>query len=188
MADTSTLAAAATTDDIHYQTVSQRVPAWLLHTSAEQRRALRANVPPTLPWLTEAADRLPEVVHAWYEEVRRHEQYRVTVERLLATLPSVEDYAAPRLREALRSRFGLDLDVQRTFLFNAVHARTAEQQLAHDDPAVRAFQAVKAGTRSLLQAALQNFETFEAQPDGLRDGRRPSSLFLSDSGQPLEPG
>jgi len=174
--------------DIHYQTVSQRVPPWLLQADAGQRQALRASVPPALPWLDAATRQLPEVVQAWREEAQRHEQCRQTLERILAGLPSVEDYAAPLLHEALKSRFGLELDVRRTFLFNAVRARVAETRLHQDDPAVRAFQAVKAATSPLLQAALQNFEAFEAQPDGLRDGRRTSSLFVSASGQPLDPG
>jgi len=174
--------------DHHYETVSRGVPQWLLQAPAEQRQALRTSVPQALPWLAEAARRLPDVLQAWHDEARRHEQYRDTVQRLLARLPSAEEHAAPLLHDALKQRFGLELDVRRTFLFNAVRARVAEAHLSQVDPAVRAFQAVRAGTASLLQAALQNFEAFEAQPDGLRDGRRMSTLFTSASGQPMDPG
>ena len=177
----------STTTDIHYQTVSRRVPQWLLDSTAAQRQALRRQVPPAMPWLADARFNLPGVVAALRDEHQRHQFHEQQVHALLEQLPSAEAFAEPLLRKAIKDRFGLDLDVRRTFLFNAARARLGESSFVADDPVVKAFQVVKAATQSLLQAALQNFEAFEAEADGMRDERRPSTLFISDNGLPLEP-
>ncbi|MFD2645007.1 dermonecrotic toxin domain-containing protein [Pseudomonas japonica] len=173
--------------DLHYRTVSQRVPRWLIDSTPQQRQALRASVPKAMPWLAEAGQNQPEAVAALREDGQHQYIHGRAVEAVLQALPSVEAFAEPLLRAALKERFGLDLDVRRTFLFNAVRARADEALLDSSDPVVKAFQVVKAATQSLLAAALQNFEAFEAQTDGMRDEHRPSVIFISDSGLPLEP-
>ena len=175
-------------DDIHYQTVSNRVPQYLLDSSAEERKALRARSPQPLPWLAHASATRADVLQTLREEHRRHRRLAGKVEGFLKDLPEVEAFAEPLLRTALKNTLGMDLDVRHTFLFNAARARLAEEHLGGSDPVVKAFQAVKAATGSLLTAALQNFEAFEAQAGGMHDERRPSSVFASASGQALEPG
>ena len=186
--DIDTPAAPSTTMDVHYLTVSQRVPQWLLDSSPQRRQALRATVPRALPWLSDAGYNLPWVTMALREEGQRQHLLATAVQGCLQALLSAEVFAEPLLREAIKTRFGLDLDVRRTFLFNAARARVDESLVTGGDPVVKAFQVVKAATQSLLAAALQNFEAFEAAADGMRDGRRPSMIFASDSGQPLAPG
>jgi len=177
----------ATTTDIHYRIASQGVASWLQGSTAQRRQALRTSLPRSLPWLSQASARLPEVLAALREEDQCHQHLTSVLEPSLQALPGAEAFAEPLLRDALRNTFGLDLDVRRTFLFNAVRARAAESHLSNSDPAVRAFQAVKIATQSLLQSALQNFEAAESEVEGLRDGRRASTIFISDSGQPMEP-
>ena len=176
MADTAT-------PDIHYQTVSRRVPQHLVDSPAQYRLALRASVPKPMPWLHGQ----PEVLAALQDEQQRHQALAASVDGFLAQLPDARAFAEPLLRDALNSTFGLDLDVRHTFLFNAARARVDEARLSGSDPVVRAFQVVKAAPQPLLLAALQNFEAFEAEPDGMRDDRRPSSIFASDSGEVLAP-
>jgi len=175
-------------NDLHYQTVSQRVPQRLLDSTPAQRQALRGALAAPMPWLESARNALPEVVAALLDEYPRQQFHAQAVHAFLAQVPDPETFAEPLLREALKKRFGLDLDVRRTFLFNAVRARAAEAHIATADPVVRAFQAVKAATQSLLASALQNFEAFEAEDGGLRDEIRPSRLFVSASGLLTEPG
>ncbi|MDR0280158.1 MAG: hypothetical protein LBJ37_19975, partial [Paucimonas sp.] len=191
MADPQDLAlptAAFAAPDIHYQTVSRRVPPALLELTHGQRQALRSGPPEPMPWLDDARVRLPEVVQAWRDEYPRHQRFAEAVDGFLAGVPAVEAFAEPLLRAALKDTLGLDLDVRQTYLLNAARARLAESRLKEDDPAVRAFQVVKAATSSLLHAALQNFEAFEAEVDGMGDGRRASRVFTSESGQVLEAG
>ncbi|MDR0280157.1 MAG: NEL domain-containing protein [Paucimonas sp.] len=178
----------AAVTDIHYQTVSQRVPPWLLSATPAQRQALRAQPPQPMPWLAQAGARLPQVLAALREEQQRHQFHSTLVEGFLKQLPSAEAFAEPLLREAIKNTFGLDLDVRHTYLFNAAQARIDASHFTANDPLVKAFQVVKAATQPLLLAALQNFEAFEAETDGLRDGRRASTLFTSDNGLLLEAG
>ncbi|OAI86100.1 dermonecrotic toxin domain-containing protein [Pseudomonas putida] len=175
-------------DDIHYQTVSSRVPPYLLGSSAAERQALRARPPQPMPWLADAAATHPDVLQTLREEHRRHRRLAGTINGFLKDLPDAGTFAEPLLRQALKDSFGMDLDVRHTFLFNAARSRIAEEHLSNSDPVVRAFQAVKAATGSLLTAALQNFEAFEAEAGGMQDERRPSSIFSSASGQVLDPG
>jgi len=189
MAEIQEAATTATDEvDVHYQTVSQRVPQWLVDASAEERAALRATAPTRIPWLADASVNLPDALQTLRDEHQRHLQLGRTVQGFLAQLPDAEAFAEPLLRAALKSTFGMDLDVRHTFLFNAVRARAAEAHIGEGDPVVWAFQIVKVATQSLLQAALQNFEAFEAAPDGLRDERRPSQVFISESGSAAQPG
>ncbi|MEE1923399.1 NEL-type E3 ubiquitin ligase domain-containing protein [Pseudomonas sp. 148P] len=186
--DAATSDETATPVDIHYQTVSQRVPQWLVDAPAHERKALRAVQPAPIPWLANASVNLPEALRSLRDEHQRHQQLGAVVDGFLGQLPSAEAFAEPLLRDALKSTFGMDLDVHHTFLFNAVRARAGEAHINNGDPVVRAFQVVKAATQSLLQAALQNFEAYEAAPDGMQDDRRPSQIFLSESGSAAQPG
>ena len=188
MAATDTPRSTSTPPDPHYHTVSQRVPQWLLDATPQRRQALRKVLPQPLPWLDEARARLPAVVAALREDDSKHPLYAEAVDDVLKQLPSPEAFAEPLLRAAIKDTFGLDLDVRRTFLFNAVRARAAESHLNARDPVARAFQAVKVATQSLLASALQNFEAFEAETDGLRDDRRPSTIFTSETGLPMDSG
>ena len=164
------------------------MPQWLVDASAGQRQALRATPPTRIAWLADASVNLPDALHTLRDEHQRHVQLGKVVDGFLSQLPEVEAFAEPLLRDALKTTFGMDLDVRRTFLFNAQRARAAEAQVSDGDPVVRAFQVVKAATCSLLQAALQNFEAFESEPDGMKDERRPSQVFISDSGSAAQPG
>ena len=186
MADLQDLETPATPTAIHHRIVSQGIAPWLLRSTAQRRQALRTRLPQPVPWLSDASTRLPDVVTALREEDQHHQYLAAVLEPSLQALSSAEAFAEPLLREALKKTFGLDLDVRRTYLFNAMRARAAEPHLDNFDPAVRAFQAVKAATQSLLHAALQNFEAFESETDGMCDGRRASTIFISDSGQPMD--
>ena len=185
--DSATPDEVSSATDVHYQTVSQRVPQWLIEATAQERQALRASVPRPMPWLARAGVNLPDVLQNVRDEYQRHQMHAKAVAGYLAQLPSVEDFAEPLLRDALKSTFGMDLDVRKTFLFNAARARIDESRITVGDPLTRAFKVVKAATQPLLQAALQNFEAFEAEENGMRDDRRPSKIFASDSGLPLDP-
>jgi len=178
---------AVETADIHYQTVSQRVPPHLLQATPEQRQALRAALPAALPWLAASSARYPEVIQALQAEQQRHQAHAKAVSEFLEQLPSAEAFAEPLLRQALKNTFGLDLDVRRTFLFNAARASVDESRINGGDPVANAFQIVKMATQSLLLSALQNFEAFEAEEGGMQDGRRTSLIFTSDTGQILDP-
>lgn len=140
--------------DSHYQPLAKAVPDWLTGASAERRTQLKRTSPRALAWHKTATReqhrqlRLRNASH-WTAQNR--------VDQRLEQLQDAQAFAAPLLADALKTRFGLTLDVRTTFLRLYI-------------PATIPWFTVKSGaartwTVSLLDAALHNFEADETQPD-----------------------
>lgn len=143
-------------------------------------KALRATRPPRLPWLSQAMTRMPAVVEALRLEYQNHQLCSGLQAGLLRNYTDVGTFAEPLLRDALKATFGVDIDVRRTCLFNAAQVRVDDRFTAEGDPAVRVARALKAATRTLLSAALQNFQAHEAEPGGMDDGRHRARIYIDD--------
>lgn len=139
--------------DSHYQHLKSTIPQWLGQASPAKRLALKKVQPRLL-------DRLQAAPAAQHQAVKAlnaaHWTAQNEVDRRLAHLQDASAFAEPLLKEALKSRFGLELDVRTTFLRLYV-------------PATIPWFPVKTGARawtvSLLDAALHNFEEKEAEDD-----------------------
>ncbi|WP_336332792.1 dermonecrotic toxin domain-containing protein [Pseudomonas putida] len=81
------------------------------------------------------------------------------MQKLFEQLPDLQTYAAQTLTEAIKQRFGLDLDVRNTYLVDA--------RLIDTTHASSARMAVNQATRSLLQGALHNFDQDAATEHGM---------------------
>ncbi|MCE7762329.1 hypothetical protein GQL56_06685 [Pseudomonas putida] len=110
-------------------------------------------------WLTAAIQRLPEIAKAWQEEHTRHREHQAQVQKLFEPLPDLQNFAAQTLTEAIKQRFGLDLDVHNTYL---VDAHLIDSANASD-----ARMVVNQATRSLLHSALHNFDQDAAAEQGM---------------------
>lgn len=151
-----------------HQLITDKLSPTLLASSAGERQALRRKRRPPMPWVEQAVGHSPELLAALHAENATLRAHSERVRRWLDELPDPAGFAEPLLREAIKERFGLDLDVRKVRLFNAGRVRIDESftSLSHD-PVVRVARALKAATQSLLDAALQNFEAFEAEPGGM---------------------
>ncbi|WP_081042087.1 dermonecrotic toxin domain-containing protein [Pseudomonas putida] len=149
---------ATTSPGIHYATLERKIPAWLKQAPPDTHRALR-NGQQAPAWLPTAIQRLPEIAKAWQEEHARHREHQAQVQKLFEQLPDLQAYAAQTLTEAIKQRFGRDLDVHHTFL---VDARLIDSANASD-----ARMAVNQATRSLLHSALHNFDHDAAAENGM---------------------
>jgi Leucine-rich repeat (LRR) protein len=140
--------------DSHYQPLSLTTPEWLANASKDRRTQLKRARPKPLAWHKTATGeqhrqlRLRNASH-WTAQNR--------VDQRLEQLQDAQAFAAPLLANALKTRFGLTLDVRTTFLRLYI-------------PATIPWFTVKSGaartwTVSLLDAALHNFEADETQPD-----------------------
>lgn len=122
----------------HYPLILQRLPDWLSQTSVHRAQALR-QVTPTL--FVDAPTSLKHAnAQAWATQN--------SVDRQLKDLQDVHAFAKPRLVNALKVRYGLDLDVQATYLY--LHS--------HKGWPLGASVSRKV---SLLDAALHNFARHE---------------------------
>ncbi|WP_236179820.1 dermonecrotic toxin domain-containing protein [Pseudomonas mosselii] len=147
-----------TSSSAHYTAIERKIPAWLKQAPPDTHRAMR-NWQQAPAWLTAAIRRLPEIAKAWQEEHARHREHQAQVQKLFEQLPDLQAYAAQRLTEAIKQRFGLDLDVHNTHL---VDARLIDPTNTSD-----ARMAVNQATRSLLQSALHNFDQYTAAEHGM---------------------
>jgi Leucine-rich repeat (LRR) protein len=151
--------------DTHYQHLKNVIPEWLGKASHARRQALKRTQPQLLDRLKAA----PATQHTELKPLNAaHWTAQNEVDRKLEHLQDASGFAEPLLRDALRSRFGLDLDVRKTFLRLYI-------------PATIPWFPVKSGaartwTVSLLDAALHNFEDKETE-DGAYE---PDSTFITE--------
>ncbi|MDB5995183.1 MAG: hypothetical protein JWP42_2319 [Pseudomonas sp.] len=144
--------------DVHYQTLSNALPAWLLETSPATRSALTTvTLDTSLP--DDPAFKASSVEH-WTQRNR--------LEHRLGKLKNARDFAEPLLTDALKARFGVELDVKTTFLRLYIPKTTPWFPIKTG--------AARTWTVSLLDAALHNFEEAEAQPDAYDD----ASTFITE--------
>jgi len=125
--------------------IEEKIPDWLIQASAHRRLALRRAPVAVADWYRTASDAshaalAQSIKTAWLSQSR--------LDRVFEPLADVRRFAEPLLQKALKDRFGIELDVSRTFL-----------RLYLPKGILKGYQ-VK--TLSLLDAALHNFEAKES--------------------------
>ncbi|MFJ2712113.1 dermonecrotic toxin domain-containing protein [Pseudomonas sp. NPDC087346] len=136
----------------HFAVIEKAIPAWLSSTSISRVYELKSAGPTIAQWHRDAslADhrRLKnEVQNAW--------KAQNGVDKALSNLQDVYTFAKPLLQEALKRRFGVEDDVEQTWL--RLYAPVNTSWWAHDFSAGATSRTV-----SLLDAALHNFSRDEA--------------------------
>ncbi|WP_162873777.1 DUF6543 domain-containing protein, partial [Pseudomonas viridiflava] len=86
-------------------------------------------------WLANARESSPEQVAALQRLYAEHRENEQKVRPTLDRLSTLEDFARPLLTAAINERFGVDVDVDKTWLFHAGRA-TVDQSFisASKDP------------------------------------------------------
>ncbi|WDY58431.1 NEL-type E3 ubiquitin ligase domain-containing protein [Pseudomonas sp. PSKL.D1] len=143
---------------LHFTTVENKMPKWMQTATAQTFQAIRdalANTPHTLE---QACRDYPAVANALAQEHQHYRDNKQAVHQLFRHLPSLVTFATQLLTDAIKHNFQLDVDVERTYLFDAVGYAHQRQQGAAEPG-----QFVK----SLKHHALQNFEASAIQPGGL---------------------
>ena len=148
------------------QLIEDKIPDFLSTATPETQRQLRAASKTPLPWFEAACLAQPGIARALVQDYALHRQHEEAVKALLKPLPGLETFATRQLTEAIKTRFGLDLDVTRTYLINANKAAAYKLSM-NGDQLIASQRALKLATQSLLRCAMQNFEAAEAQPGGL---------------------
>lgn len=159
----------------HRTVIQQRTPQWLRQapatTMAGLQRASRQSE--RLAGLQQARLRDPATFGKLQAQYVAHRELQERVSALHSAQGTLQGFALPRLTEALKQRFGLDLDVRQTWLLHASHARIdGTFNGAAKDPIIEANRALRSALRPLLDAALQNFRAEEAEPGALDQGKQ----------------
>ncbi|GGJ24289.1 NEL-type E3 ubiquitin ligase domain-containing protein [Pseudomonas avellanae] len=146
----------------HVQLIKDHSPDWLLQAEPATHAVLRKASAAAPQWLASARESSPDQVAALQRLYAEHRDNEQKVRPALDRLSTLEDFARPLLTAAIKERFGLDVDVDQTWLFHAGRAKVDQSFIsASKDPMTQANTALRAATQSLLKAALQNFEAWE---------------------------
>lgn len=138
------------TDSIHGPFLETAVPQWLIGASA-QRKAEFKQARPLMPaWYARATARQRQVLHASFRSSFRAQ---MRLDKTMSGFKDIDAFARPILLQALKSRFQVEVDVDKTLLSlrRAVRAGIISVE----------FGTVEALTLPMLQAALHNFESDE---------------------------
>ena len=162
----------------HYALIERKIPEWMKSAPSETHQALRKTATAPLPWLEKARQEKPEIVRLLNEDHPLHIDAQASLKALLKTIPTLESFAIPRLTKAIERRFGLKLDVQRTYLLHAKKAAAYKRDDRNRDELVAASRSLKQATQTLLHCALQNFEPSEAQAGGLDEDETLKAMIL----------
>jgi hypothetical protein len=145
-------------NSVHYELVKKAIPAWLLNTSTARVEALKT-VRVTLPdWHRNAS---AEAQQGLKNELQLAWNAQNDVDKALSHLQDVCAFAKPLLQQALKDRYGVEDDVEETWL--RLYAPVKSSWWVHDFAA-----GTQSRTVSLLDAALHNFphsETFTADSE-----------------------
>ncbi|WP_223444132.1 MULTISPECIES: dermonecrotic toxin domain-containing protein [Pseudomonas] len=137
---------------IHFERVEQAIPYWLKETSIARVNELKADRV-ILP------DPLREATRALQQRLKNDIKLSWTaqnqVDRALSELQDVYAFARPILQQALKDRFGVDDDVEQTWL--RLYAPVKTSWWVHDFSGGTTSRTV-----SLLDAALHNFSLDES--------------------------
>ena len=137
---------------IHFERVEQAIPYWLKETSIARVNELKADRV-ILP------DPLREATRALQQRLKNDIKLSWTaqnqVDRALSELQDVYAFARPILQQALKDRFGVDDDVEQTWL--RLYAPVKTSWWVHDFSG-----GTTSRTISLLDAALHNFSLDES--------------------------
>ncbi|MFJ2366879.1 dermonecrotic toxin domain-containing protein [Pseudomonas sp. NPDC087697] len=149
----------------HYQPLKEAIPQWLGNASSARLEALK-RARPVLP------ARLKSAAAPHHAELKRlntaYWSAQNHCEQILKNIQDAHAFAEPLLKNALKARFGVEVDVRRVFLRLYI-------------PATIPWFPVKSGaarswTVSLLDAALHNFEEQETRSDAYE----PASTFITE--------
>lgn len=140
--------------DNHYGHLANTLPRWLIDASPSRRAALSA----TAPQIRQAFKNTSPAQHQILKRLNAsYWTAQNSVDQRLQQLQDPRAFGEPLLRDALKNQYGLDLDVNRTFLRLYVPASIPWFPIQSGG--------ARAWTVSLLDAALHNFEPSEAETD-----------------------
>jgi hypothetical protein len=136
---------------IHHELIKKNLPAWLINSSAARVKQLKGIKPVIADWhqLAPAAEQ-----RHLAQAMKRAWTAQNDIDKALHNLQDVYAFAKPLLQNALKDRFGVEDDVEQTWL--RLYAPVNTSWWAHDFAGGTTSRTV-----SLLDAALHNFSRDE---------------------------
>ena len=137
---------------IHSELLEQKTSAWLINALPPRRAALKETDTLAADWYQRASVKQQQVLK---NSFIASFTAQTRLDKTMSTLADIDSFAGPILTKALKERFAIDLDVNKTLL-----CLRRPLELGDLDIEVASFEVMK---QSLLQAALHNFEASECE-------------------------
>ncbi|WP_438868183.1 NEL-type E3 ubiquitin ligase domain-containing protein [Pseudomonas sp. L1(2025)] len=153
---------------VHYDFLKDRVPDWFNQGTPQRQQELADHELELPGWYLNASAQSKAVL------ADRHTQYRQTLNRIEAELGRVQDvldFAEQPLKDAIKQRFNLELDVRQVFFARKYAFKGRDDFYGafvfdqQKDPAL----SYRYRGMSVLEAALANFSLEEEQPGACAD-------------------
>ena len=162
------------TQSLHADFLQRSSPEWLVNAPLCQREALKSADSSTPDWYRRASR---DQRKAAGDAVAASLAAQARLDKAMSTFQDIDSFAAPLLTKALKDRFNVTLDVNKTWL---LLNKPVEMGIFAID--IDFFEALKL---PLLQAALHNFEAGECKRGAFHE----TSGFRSETSNPgtLEP-
>ncbi|MGY2339871.1 NEL-type E3 ubiquitin ligase domain-containing protein [Pseudomonas sp. SDO5532_S415] len=154
----------AVTKSIHGPFLEQAIPDWLIQATPQRRTALKDHNTPQPDWYRRAS---PEQRQALNTAVTASFSAQTRLDQAMTAFQDIDAFAAPLLSKALKDRFNVELDVNKTLI-----CLKQPLEMGILDIDVGIFDVLKL---PLLQAALHNFEASEYEDGAFHE----SSGFLT---------
>ncbi|MFJ4432536.1 dermonecrotic toxin domain-containing protein [Pseudomonas sp. NPDC089395] len=143
---------------IAYALIAGKTPDWMKNAPPSTHASMNRVMNVRAAELQQACQAQPAIARALATEHARLQAAMAQVRALYQQLPDLQSFAKQQLGAAIKATFGLEVDVNGTYLLDV---RPLDQQPGQDLPAY------KLATRSLLESALRNFDASAAQPGGM---------------------
>lgn len=143
---------ASANKSVHHELIKNAIPPWLAQTSLRRVSALKAIKLQIPDWYKTAS---PAAHLQLKNDIKLNWNAQNSLDQALSNLQDVYAFAKPLLQKALKDRFGVEDDVEQTWL--RLYAPVATSWWVHDFAS-----GVQSRTLSLLDAALHNFSSREA--------------------------
>lgn len=157
------------TQSVHAPLLEAALPQWLIDAPARRKTEVKRATSTIPDWYPKASPAQREVLHKRFSDSF---QAQVQLDETMSSFKDIEAFARPLLLEALKSRYQVQVDVDKTLL---CLKRPILVTLARVE--VGTFEVL---TLPMLQAALHNFESEECKYGAFHK----SSTFAVETGTP----
>lgn len=157
------------TRSLHGELIEQAIPGWLTGATPQRRRALKEAHASLPDWYQHASVQQRTALN---DSVTASFSAQTRLDKVMAGLQDIDTFAAPLLTQALKDRFNVELDINKTFL-----QLNKPLEIGIFGIDVSHFEVLKL---PLLQAALHNFEAAECEDEAFHA----SSGFQTESSTP----
>jgi hypothetical protein len=137
---------------MHSESLERMTPDWLINATPPRRAAIKDSATRLPDWYAHASDAQQQALRASFNASFISQ---TRLDQTMSALHDAETFAGPILAKALKARFSVDVDVNKTWV-----CLRRPLEVGVLDIEVSSFEVLKL---SLLQAALHNFEASECE-------------------------